>query len=73
MVSNLRNLIKAIAGAKEMEIADYQERELALIEKHLDSGQIDIEAAVGQIREMFSFHFSGEDYRKINKELEFRK
>ena len=73
MVSHLRNLIEEIAQKKEMKIESYHEDELALIEKHLDNGQIDIDEALEEVKKIFSFHFSDGDYRGIGKQLGFRK
>jgi len=71
MVSNLKSIVVGIVEEKEIKIENYQSAKLSSVENDLNSGKLDIDGAVGQVREIFSFHLKEDAYREITKQLKY--
>lgn len=70
MLSNFKSIAMEIIREKETDIVNPEEK-VGDIERKLNSGDIDLAGAMEELEGIFSYKLSNDDYRKIEKEVDY--
>jgi len=68
MLSNFKSIAMGIINDKDTEVVNPEEK-VGYIERKLNGGEIDLAGAMDELRDIFSYKLSSDDYRKIEKEV----
>ncbi len=71
MISNYKKIVLNIIGDKKDKVYKLEQR-LNEIERKLDKGELNASQAMANLRGICRYNISSDEYRKIEKELQYR-
>ncbi len=71
MLSNCKKIVLSIVGDKKSKVYGL-EKKLSDMERKLDRGELDVSQAMVNLRSIFRYNISSDEYRRIEKELRYR-
>lgn len=69
MISNFYDLVKARLDENKQEIDDFLQGKIKQIERDLDSGRVDAEVAINQLKGLLSYRLKDFHYTEIKNKI----